>query len=80
MHFRLTFIFSTYGLHFLAGSNFAPFQEVKVPVSNSVDFFFQKSVPWILEDLRVIRVKDDIQPLELVSLIIPVLEVAAHDF
>ena len=37
--------------NFLPGSNFAPFEEVKVPVSNSADFF-QKSAPWrILEDL-----------------------------
>ena len=33
MHFRWSFIFSTYGLYFLPGSNFAPFEEVKVPVS-----------------------------------------------
>ena len=50
MHFRWSFIFSTYGLYFLPGSNFAPLEEVKVPVSNSADFF-QKSAPWrILED------------------------------
>ena len=45
MHFRWSFIFSTYGLYVLPGSNFAPFEEVKVPV-------FQKSAPWrILMDL-----------------------------
>ena len=26
-------------MYFLPGSNFAPFEEVKVPVSNSADFF-----------------------------------------
>ena len=34
--------------YFLTGSNFAPFEEVKVPVSNSTDFF-QKKCP--LDDL-----------------------------
>ena len=28
-----------YGLYFLPGSNFAPFEEVKLPVSNSADLF-----------------------------------------
>ena len=28
-----------YGLHFLPGSNFAPFESVKVPVSKSAEFF-----------------------------------------
>ena len=58
MHFRRSFRFSTYGLYFLPGSNFAPFEEVKVPVSNSVDFPPppKKSAPWrILEDLGVVR-------------------------
>ena len=41
-------IFRTYGLYFLPGSNFAPFEEVKVPVSNSAEFFSQKKCP--LED------------------------------
>ena len=44
-------------MHFLPGSNFATFEEVKVPVSNSAEFF-QKDVP--LEDFegfRVVRVK-----------------------
>ena len=51
MHFRWSFIFSTYGLYFLPGSSFAPFEEVKVPVSNSAELF-QKSAAWrILEDL-----------------------------
>ena len=51
MHFRWSFIFSTYGRYFLLGSNFAPFEEVKVPVSNSADFF-KKCAPWgILEAL-----------------------------
>ena len=45
MHFRWSFIFSTYGLYFLPGSNFDPFEEVKVPVSNSAEFF-PKSAPW----------------------------------
>ena len=45
MHYRWAFIFSTYGLYFLPGSNFAPFEEVKVPVSNSAEFF-KKSAPW----------------------------------
>ena len=31
----------------MPGSNFAPFEEVKVPVSNSADFFQKKS---LLED------------------------------
>ena len=40
-----------YGLYFLPCSNFAPFEEVKVPVSDSADFP-QKSAPWrTLEDL-----------------------------
>ena len=34
-----------YGLYFLRGSNFAPFEEVKVPVSNSAEIF-KKSAPW----------------------------------
>ena len=29
-------------LYFLPGSNFAPFEEVNVPVSNSADFFQKK--------------------------------------
>ena len=29
-------------MYFLPGSNFAPFEEVKVPVSNSADFFPKK--------------------------------------
>ena len=33
-----------YGLYFLPGSNFAPFEEVKVPVTNSA-YFLQKKVP-----------------------------------
>ena len=38
-------------LYFLPSSNFAPFEEVNVPVSNSAEFF-RKSAPWrILEDL-----------------------------
>ena len=58
MHFPWSFIlFSTYGLYFLPGSNFAPFEEVKVPVSNSADFF-QESAPWrILEDLGWLGLK-----------------------
>ena len=48
---RTLFIFSTYGLYFLPGSNFAPFEEVKALVSNSAEFF-PKSAPWrIWEDL-----------------------------
>ena len=48
-----SFIFSTYGLFFLPGSNFAPFEEVKVPVSNSAEFSPKKSAPWrILKDLE----------------------------
>ena len=40
-----------YGLYFLPGSNFAPFEEVKVQVCKSADFFL-KSAPWrILMDL-----------------------------
>ena len=35
-------ILSTCSLYFLPGSNFAPFEEVKVPVSNSADFFSPK--------------------------------------
>ena len=42
MHFCWYFVFSTYGLYFLPGSNFAPFEEVQVPVSNSADFLSQK--------------------------------------
>ena len=38
LHFRWSFIFSTYGLYFLPGSNIAPFQDVKVQVSNSAAF------------------------------------------
>ena len=38
-------MFSTYGLYFFPGSDFAPFEQVKVPVSNSAEFF-QKSAPW----------------------------------
>ena len=58
MHFRWSFIFSTYGMYFLPGSNFAPFEEVKVPVSNSTEFF-QKSATWrILEDLGVVEFYD----------------------
>ena len=49
MHHAFPLIF--HGLYFLPGSNFAPFEVVKVPVSNSAEFF-QKSAPWrILEDL-----------------------------
>ena len=43
MHFRWSFIFSTYGLYFLPGSNFGPFEDVKVPV---LIFSPQKSAPW----------------------------------
>ena len=39
MHFRCSFIFSTHGLYFLPGSNFAPFEKVKVPVSSSAEYF-----------------------------------------
>ena len=56
MHFRWSFTFSTYGLYFLPGRNFAPFEEVKVPVSNSAEFS-QKKCP--LEDFAgfgVVRV------------------------
>ena len=59
MHFPLIFHIQhlMYGLYFLPGSNFAPFEEVKVPVSNSAEFF-QKSAPWrILMDLGWVRVK-----------------------
>ena len=38
-------MFSTYGLYFLPGSNFALFEKVQVPVSNSAEFF-QKSASW----------------------------------
>ena len=44
MYFRRSFIFSTSGLYFLPCSNFALFEEVKVPVFNSADYF-QKKVP-----------------------------------
>ena len=58
MHFRWSFIFSTYGLYSLPGSNFAPFEEVKVPVSNS-DEFFQKKCPFEnFGGFGVVRVKD----------------------
>ena len=50
MHFRWSFIFTTYDRYFLPGSKFAPFEEVKVPVSNSAEFFL-KTAPWrIWED------------------------------
>ena len=40
----------------MPGSNFAPFEEVKVPVSNSAELS-HKSDPWrIFEDLGVVRV------------------------
>ena len=47
MHHAFSLIFhiqrlGMYGLYFLPGSNFASFEEVKVPVSNSAEFF-QKS-------------------------------------
>ena len=45
MHFRRSVIFSTYGLYFLPGSNFAPF------VSNSVEIFPKKCPLEILQDL-----------------------------
>ena len=51
-HFHWSFIFSTYSLYFLPGSNFAPFEKVKVPVSNSSDFFPKKVPQRILEDLE----------------------------
>ena len=54
LHFRWSFIFSTYGLYFLPGSNFAPFEEMKVPVSNSAVFVFPKKCP--LEDFGGFRV------------------------
>ena len=51
VHFRWSFIFSTYSLYFLPGRNFAPLEEVKVPLSKSAEFF-PKSGPWgILQDL-----------------------------
>ena len=51
MYFRTSFIQHLhYSLYCLPGSDFAPFEEVKVPVSNSAKFS-QKSAPWrILED------------------------------
>ena len=53
MHFRWSFIFSTYGLYFLPGSNFSTFEEVKMPVSYSADFFSKKVTLWgFWEDLR----------------------------
>ena len=39
VHFRWSFIFSTYGLYFLPGGNCAPFEEVEVPVFNSADVY-----------------------------------------
>ena len=47
-----------YTLYFLPGSNFAPFEEVKVPVSNSANLFPKKRP---LEDFGafgVVRVND----------------------
>ena len=53
MYFRWSFTFSTYGLYCLPGSNFAPFEEVKVLVFNSAPLnFSKKSATWrILMDL-----------------------------
>ena len=34
----ISFIFSTYDLYFLPGSDFAPIEEVNVPVNNSAEF------------------------------------------
>ena len=48
MHFRLSFTSSSYGPYFLPGHNFAPFEEMKVLASYSVDFV-PKKCP--LEDL-----------------------------
>ena len=50
MHFRWSFIFSTYGLYFFA-SNLAPLEEVKVPVSNRAEFFQKVPLGRILEEL-----------------------------
>ena len=58
VHFRWSFIFSTCNLYFLPGSNVAPFEEVKVPVSNSAEFF-QKVT---LGGFWVVRVNDLILP------------------
>ena len=54
--FCWSFIFSTYGLYFLPGSIFAPFEEVKVPVSNSADFFPKKCPLEDLGGFEVVRV------------------------
>ena len=60
MHFRWPFIFSTYGLCSLPSSNFAPFEEVTAPVSNSAEFS-SKNNP--LEDFAgfgVVRVNGNV--------------------
>ena len=42
----------------MPGSNFTPFEEVKVSLSNSAAFFFPKNAPWsIFEDLGWLGVK-----------------------
>ena len=58
MHFRWSFIFSTYGLYFLPGSNVAPFEEVKVPVSNSANCFPKKFHLKDFDKFGVVRVKE----------------------
>ena len=60
MHFFVDLSYSALmACDFLPGSNFAPFERVKVQVSNSAEFF-PKSAPWrILQDLAgVVRVKE----------------------
>ena len=45
-------------MFFLPGSNFAPFEDMKAPVSNSADFLSQKRANWrILMDLGWLGLK-----------------------
>ena len=59
MHHAFSLIFHIQhflGVYFFPGSNFATFEEVKVPSFQQCWFFFQKSGPWrILEDLGVVN-------------------------
>ena len=65
MHHAFSLIF--YIQHLWPGGNFAPFEEVKVPVSNSADIFFSKKVPlggfcmiWGVYSIVILNIKTQI--------------------
>ena len=61
MHHAFSLIFHIqhlYGLYFLPGSNFAPFEEVKVPVSNGAEFKNKKCHLEDFDGFGVVRVNE----------------------